>query len=319
MTREDSERESTIVAPEEAFAVLGDETRLSILHTLGEADEPLAFNELRDRVGYDTAGNFSYHIEKLAGHFVEKTNAGYDLRQAGRRVVEAALSGAVTEAPVLEPTEVDQTCQFCGAPVEVSFREEQVTVACTECAGVYGESAGAGDRQRLGTLSLPPAAVLDRTASEVLQAAYTWGGLEVLGIASGVCPRCGAPVDESVDVCPDHDAIDGLCEACDARYSVHFSTRCTNCIYAQSGALGIGLVANTDLLAFLTTHGINPISPSSQSAWGAALGDYEEEVLSREPFEARITFTIAGDSLTLTVDDDLSVVEATRSRDYASG
>ena len=34
------------LSPDAAFAVLGDETLLQILRTLGEADEPLAFSEL---------------------------------------------------------------------------------------------------------------------------------------------------------------------------------------------------------------------------------------------------------------------------------
>lgn len=318
MTTGDTGSEPSTLAPDDAFAVLGEETRLSILQSLGEADGPLAFGELRDRVGYDTAGNFSYHLDRLAGHFVEKTDDGYALRQAGRRVVEAILSGAVTEAPVLAPTQIDQCCQYCGAPVEASFQEERVIVTCTGCAGAYGDSVGTVGRPILGALPLPPAGVQGRTVGEILQAAYTWGGLDVMAVAGDVCPRCGATVDTSVRLCETHEADDSLCEACDRRFAVTLAIECTNCIYDERGAFGVALLANTELLAFITTHGVNPITPSSLSTWGAVIGDYDEEVLSTDPFEARFTFTIDDDALTLTVDDNLSVVDVTEHQGAAS-
>ena len=40
--------------------------------------------------------------------------------------------------------------------------------------------------------------------------------------------------------------------------------------------------------------------------------NYDEEVRSVDPFEARFTFTAGDEALTLTVDDDLSVVDAIR-------
>lgn len=129
-----------MLAPDEAFAVLGNETHLQILQTLGEADSLLSFSALRDRVEMRDRGQFNYHLDKLAGHFVRKTANGYTLRQAVTRVVEAILTGAVTDAPVLEPTQIDESCPHCGAPVEVYFREEFVGLRCTECAGTYPQS-----------------------------------------------------------------------------------------------------------------------------------------------------------------------------------
>lgn len=65
MAGDNEQSDSTTLSAEEAFARLGDETRLDVLQTLGTADEPLSFSELRDRVGYETAGNFSYHLDQL--------------------------------------------------------------------------------------------------------------------------------------------------------------------------------------------------------------------------------------------------------------
>lgn len=90
--------------------------------------------------------------------------------------------------------------------------------------------------------------------------------------------------------------------------------RCTNCIFSQQGAFAVALLANADLLAFLTTHGINPVTPSAPSAeiFAATVMEYDEEILATDPFEGRFTFTIDDDTLTLTVNEDLEVVDTAR-------
>jgi hypothetical protein len=53
-----------------------------------------------------------------------------------------------------------------------------------------------------------------------------------------------------------------------------------------------------------------PVSPADPTVFETALMDYEEE-RSVEPFEARFTLGVEGDSLTVTVDGALEVVETT--------
>ncbi|MBX0324154.1 helix-turn-helix domain-containing protein [Halomicroarcula sp. F13] len=312
MTDEDA-AEATL-APDEAFAVLGDETRIGILRALGAAEEPLSFSELRERVGVDDSGQFNYHLEKVVGHFVAKSDEGYTLRRSGRRVVEAVLSGAVTETPAFERTRIEEACEYCGAPVEVRWRSGNVELFCTECAGRYGQSYGATKRPEpvaagyLGRMPLPPAGLQGRTPDEIVRAAWTWSHLEMLAMSSGLCPRCSAPVETDVFVCEDHDASDGLCDRCDGAHAVNVGARCTNCIFRSGGVLVVVLLADTALLAFLTAHGLNPVAPDSIRRLNEVLADYDETVLSTDPFRARFTFGVDGDRLTLTVDDDLSVV-----------
>ncbi|WP_436907027.1 winged helix-turn-helix domain-containing protein [Halosimplex marinum] len=228
--------DSRTLSPDEAFEVLGNETRVAILRALGGADEPVSFSALRDRVGTADSGRFNYHLDRLTGHFVRKRAAGYELRRAGERVVEAVLSGAVTAAPVLERTEIDHPCHFCGAPVAVRFREERVEVFCTDCPGTYSRTSspadsgngdagdgedeargsdGSGDdcgadraaaEGYLGYHPLPPAGVAGRDPEAVFRAAWTWGHLELFAAAAGVCPRCSAALDPRRRVCESHDA-----------------------------------------------------------------------------------------------------------------
>ena len=307
------------LSPDEAFATLGNETRVRILRVLGEAEEPLSFTELRDRVGIRQGGQFNYHLEKVVGHFVSKTDEGYRLDTAGRRVVEAVLSGAVTESPVVARTRIDWPCELCGAPVEMVYEQERVERYCTECAGTYGEPtrpAQSTEYGYLGAFSLPTAGFSGRSPLELQQAAAVWGHLEVLMAVVGVCPRCSARVEYSLRVCEAHDATDGRCDQCDNRHAVWLTLDCPNCIYDLRGAVGGMLVVHTELQAFLAARGLNLLSPSSR--YPGVVWDFDEEVLGTDPLSARYTFTVDGDAISLTVGEELDVVDVTtseRSRD----
>lgn len=320
MTTGEGSDDSTGIAPDTAFQILGNETRMAILRELGDADEPLPFSALYERVDYDTTANFSYHLEQLEDHFVRQTAAGYTLQQAGKRVVKAVLSGAVTDAPTLEQTEYEKrSCPYCGAPFQIGYHHERVWMSCPNCPGTYGashaprETISPPDHGFLGHLRLPPAGLADRTPAEAIETANTWGHLDFMAMALGVCPRCGAHVDQRVTVCEDHALQDGLCDRCDCRHAVQVHQQCTNCIHEETAPFVFGhLIATVEVLDFLTAHGINPFAHEHGTDFGRALLDYDETVLSADPFEARFTLYADDESLTVRVDDDLSVVHATR-------
>ena len=107
--------------PTDALAVLGDETRIAILRVLADAEEPLAFSELRRRAGVDDAGRFNYHLSELREYFVREADGGYALREAGSRVVAAAgVAGADTPATAetivddTDSSDESSTCPVCG-------------------------------------------------------------------------------------------------------------------------------------------------------------------------------------------------------------
>lgn len=307
--------------PDEAFSILGNETRMGILRELGAADQSLSFTDLRERVGVRQGAQFNYHLEKVLGHFVEKTDGGYRLREPGRRIVQSVLSGAVTEDPVLEPTEVDFACRHCEAPLEVSYSRGRLRLSCSVCVGDFDESTALGDfdestvREResdsasanLANMWLTPAGVQGRTAPDALRTASTTNHLDAKALSSDICPRCSATVDHSVSVCESHDAAGGLCRACDSRLAVWFQFRCTNCIYERTVSAGMAFLNVPELLVFVGKHGLNTSSLAIEWGW-----DVGEEVVSVDPFEGRFTFTIEDDSITLTVDEDLSVLDVTR-------
>lgn len=84
---------------------------------------------------------------------------------------------------------------------------------------------------------------------------------------------------------------------------------CPNCPYQVGGAAALGLLASPELLAFTLDHGIDPFSPESVLRLDQFLSEYDEEVLSREPLRAVLTFSADGDTLSLRVDETGDVVD----------
>lgn len=299
------------LSPDAAFSVLGNEIRIQILQTLGEADGPLSFTVLRNLIGLKRGGRFNYHLDQLVGHFVIKSDAGYELGAPGSRVVKAVLSGAVAESPATEREEINQECQLCGASIEVRYHEDAVETFCTECAGMWGSHETVEDGY-LGRKVLPPAGVADRGSEEMYRAAWIWTNLDFFAIASGLCPSCSASLVRTVQVCDDHHPEDDRCPACDHRYAARLRANCTNCILELSGSLPMGVANETAFLDFLTNHNLNPVSPDSIARVQQFFSNYDEEILSADPLQAELTFTVEGDSITLTVDNTISVVDVDR-------
>jgi DNA-binding transcriptional ArsR family regulator len=79
------------VLPEEVYALLADETRVAIVRALGEVGRPLAFSELRERVGVRDSGRFNYHLQRLVGVFLDCTEEGYVLTDDGERVADSLV------------------------------------------------------------------------------------------------------------------------------------------------------------------------------------------------------------------------------------
>lgn len=294
---------------DEAFELLGNSTRVSILQELGVADGPLSFSDLRERVDVADSGRFNYHLGKLQGRFVHRTGDGYVLRETGRRVIEAVFSGVLTEIPEPERVDVDLPCPHCAAPVEVRVHPGGIEKYCTECPGSYRISTTSGVPTEaatgyLGKLTLPPAGFQDRSPEEVFRAAQVWGNAEVLVIANGICPRCSARLEITPTVCANHSPEGDPCEACGNHYGAMMGAACTNCIFTARGTLSLLLYAHPAVQAFKVGHGANLVAPEGGAN---PLSNCEEEILSADPLEVRYTYEYDGETLALAVDDELEV------------
>ena len=120
------------MAADDAFALLGNETRIQILKAVWrrtrsegiERDGPVSFSALQAAVGAPDSGNFSYHLDQLVGPFIARVDGGYVIRRAGSHIVRAILAGSVTEEASFGPVVVDETCYRCDSPIAVSYDDD---------------------------------------------------------------------------------------------------------------------------------------------------------------------------------------------------
>jgi ribosomal protein L37E len=313
MTESSGSDDQSILSPQQAFSVLGDETRLGILQSLGKADGPLLFSELFRQSDCETSANFSYHLDQLKGHFLHESEEGYVLQQAGRRVIEAVLAEAVPETTTVERTTVDWTCFLCGSPVELSYREGHVGIYCSACGGTrdHRSTTTVGrlidEADVLGILDLPPAGTINRTPEEFLDVAEFWTTLETLALSREICPRCSAALDITVSACEEHEGRDQLCETCGQRFAIVLQHDCTNCIYGVNSPIWTYLFDNLALIEFLIAHDIDPfVDP------GIHFQALDETVYSTNPLEAELTVMVDGNSISFRVDDRLYVEQISK-------
>jgi hypothetical protein len=305
---DDPEADGTdALAPDDAFALLGDGTRVGILRALWEAHRPyessaLPFSALFDRVDVEDTGNFNYHLGRLTGHFVRRTAEGYELAAPGFEVVRAVVAGAATETPTLGPTVVGATCGLCGAPVEVRHEDGTTWARCTDCPGSWP-----GDDGTLLGFGLPPEGLRGRDPDGVLAATMTYSIHRFESMLEGVCPSCGGPVDGSLAVCDDHDAGEGRCASCGYRHLGVLTLVCGSCKFAWRSPSWAAIHRHPALVAFYHDRGVEHVP----STWeGMVRGfDWREELRSTDPPALSVTVPGDGDELRLGLDATGSVVD----------
>jgi DNA-binding transcriptional ArsR family regulator len=300
-----------------AFEALSNETRLAILLALWEAVDPFGadggvrFTDLRQRVGVRDSGQFSYHLERLVGRFVEETADGYRLRDPGLELVQAIIAGAGIEEPRLEPTPVDMTCSLCGGDVEVLYRDGWVYNRCTECEGLFADDGPSG---QLSKFDLAPAGLVDRTPAEAYAAGWVRSYQRIDAMIEGVCPTCSGRVERSLVHCDDHDS-QGTCDACGRRPRLAATLGCTVCKERALTTIGSVAKYHPAAVAFLYERGL-------QLQYGAndlahirrrlERGETDWALLAEDPIAVRVTIELDGDELWIDLEADLTVRDVSR-------
>ena len=229
-------------SPEDAFARLGNEIRLSILQELYErvvlgdrGESTVPHSELRTAIGESDSGKFTYHLNRLLGEFVEKRPGGYAIRYPGRELVRTVRSGAVETPAHAESDPVDAACYRCDAPVTVVYEQGYASASCTECRGAIGfDYAPEG---ALSLVSVPAGAVGDAVEAapmDLLDRVHGRFCHRARAFGDGVCPRCGGPADAEIRTCPSHDATEGPCGECGISFPATVEVSCRVC-----GAAGV--------------------------------------------------------------------------------
>jgi hypothetical protein len=148
--------------PAEAFALIGDETRIAILEALWHVGErPAEFTTLYEMTETDNSAQFNYHLNQLTGHFVRKRDDGYELRTAGERVIQAVVDGSFNAHPDLDPFETGDECTQCRGSLVATYDEEKLAISCPACGHTHGQ------------YSFPPGGLISRELYVAVREAVT--------------------------------------------------------------------------------------------------------------------------------------------------
>jgi hypothetical protein len=276
------------LAPADAFAIVGEESRLAILEALWRLDAPAAFSDLRAEVGTRDSAQFNYHLGKLTDQFVHKTDAGYELRTAGERIVQAILAGSFTQRPERE-IEIDAPCVRCGATLSAHYAEEQLSIECPDCGHGHGK------------YPFPPGGLHDRSDAEIL-AAFDQRVRHLHCLANdGVCPECNGRVQTTIE----------RGEECCLGVAVRATHRCLQCTHERCSAIGLGLLDQSPVVSFYEDHGVDlATTPYWRLPW--CVDDQPVTVIREDPWRLQVDVHHEGDRLIVVVDGDLGIVDSDR-------
>lgn len=273
------------ISPEDAFALLGEETRIAIIRALGMAsDESLSFSALRERASVADSGQFNYHLRKLVGSFVRRTEGDeYKPTYAGMRVIGAIFSGTFNRRGAPTSFELDSVCTICGTSLMAQYEQERVTINCATCD------------DQISTFGFPPGAFENRPREELPQAFDAWIRAHLSAVRKCFCLNCtgrmnGPITDGSEHLLEDQEVgIEHVCERCD-NHSI--------------SSIGVYHLSHPDVIAFHHDHGIDlDDTPFWKLPW---LREENTTVLSSDPRRVRVVLELDDECLKLEVEEDLS-------------
>lgn len=275
--------------PESVFSSLADKKRVAILRALWQADDELSFSELHDAVDIADSGQFNYHLDKLVGQFVQKSEAGYSLTEPGNQINGAIDGGSYTADGSMAPIQLEPACPTCGGQRTLEYEADRVRVECDSCDAIA----------RFG---VPPAAFADREREEIPAVASRYLRAELSRLENGFCPYCDGPVERHVGPPEPDEPLEGVDDCFPViRYE------CQQCGAEPTSGLTIGLFSHPEVVAFYHDHGVDI---RERSVWEfPVFGSDAERIDSEDPFRASAIFSADGDELTITVDEQFEVVD----------
>lgn len=270
---------------DEAFKLLGEETRLEILRTVWAADGPVTFTEIRKEMGGPDSGKFNYHIDKLRGPFLVSGEEGYRLTQAGREVVRAVLAGTVDHRPATDAMPIGARCVECDGDL-VALYDGYGIVECRDCGATVMWN------------EFPPAGLEGRTGEEFAAAFDRWTQARFRLAMDGICPSCAAGMTAEV--------LDDDPENLASRH------RCPNCKYEARIPLFGHVLGHPAVIAFYYDGGID-VGRLPYWDLQRLAEDIDEAVIAEDPWRGRVTIQTGGRAIALTLGGRLDVVDVERS------
>lgn len=300
-------------SPDQAFALLADETRLGILKALWELSDPLdpvpiPFSTLRSRVGTKDPGQFNYHLSKLAEQYIRRTDDGYVFREAGERIVRVIISGVTTDSRYFDPVEIGVACLFCGEETAFSYRNGWGLHQCTSCHARCVEEYPPG---QLSKEELPTSGLVNRSPAEVYVAHRIWEKHREASVMERICPECSGDMPVAkLRICQDHDPDPLASEVCDSCGSIFWGVAyhvCEVCKNLDRLPTFFYPSIHPAVIAFYYDHGIDFDIGTAESR--SRIIEYEETLVSEDPLRIRTTIREGDDAIHLEFDESMQVVE----------
>jgi hypothetical protein len=289
MSKADDLTECTeCVPPADAFGLIADETRISILEALWKRETPARFSDIRATVGMSDSAQFNYHLGKLTGQFVQKTDSGYELRTAGERIVQAILAGSFTEHPTRE-IEINDSCVVCSESLFAQYTDEMLQIKCSKCGHGHGR------------YSFPPGGLHGRTDAEVLDA-FDQRVRHLHCLAKdGVCPECNGQMQTHIEEGGN----------CCLGASIRANHVCQQCGSELCSAVGLGLLDQSAVVGFYDDHDVQVSNtPYWQFRW--CVDDQTVEINPEGPGTLLIEIPVEQEFLRVLLSDELSVIHTER-------
>jgi len=271
----------------EAIRLVSHEVRAEILVALAAEmrehprDQTLSFSTLRDRVGHEDPGNFNYHLERLLGSLVEKTEDGYRLSDVGHHFVAVLRSGRFDPDREREFPHAETSCPLCAAPSTVTYEDGALRIDC--------------DADHRSILNVGPELLEANSVMDALDVAIRRTLWEAKSTIDGVCPYCDGETTGAVTRDPGDEGVVPL----------SYEWTCDDCgMFLQSPPGGCVLF-HPAVVAFCYRRGVDVF----QRTWTIFV-EYvgTGTVRSEDPLRVGVEISLDGDRLALTLDDAATVV-----------
>lgn len=277
--------EERLAQPREAFALLGHDIRLEILlgllsHWDAVNTEPQRYSELMRAVGMEDSGKFNYHLNKLRGVYLRKTDEGYVPTASATALYRAVLAHRPTETPDRTHFDPGVDCPECGTKLAGVYEREFFSLRCDSCDGVVGTF----------TYPLPKNGLAERTDREVLKAVYD-RAREHIGLARrGQCPDCSGTTTRTVET------------SAATRMESPVRISCDTCTWTVRTGFMLPFLTDARVLAALSAVGV-----TVEECFPWELPEPTVTVTDTEPVQVNLVVTTGRGEVTITIDNDLSV------------
>ncbi|MFC7227829.1 helix-turn-helix domain-containing protein [Salinirubellus salinus] len=286
----------------EAFSLLGNETRLRIIQSLGDLSDPgefstISFSRLYEASDVADSGTFNYHLQKLTDQFVLSTDEGYRLSLQGINVYRGLRAGIFeTEEDSLvaemegRRVATERVCTDCEVPKETWIEDGRIHRGCPECELVdmrYPVPAG-GLRRAAESIAAGEGEAAYRVLRERLL-------IDHFSMLVGFCPYCAGETSVSIsedgELLPDPKNVD---------LGQVVSLVCEYCHWFLHSNLEMSLLSHPTVVPFLLESGLDPLE--SDLIWECHTAVTVE---STDPWRLRGSVAAGAERIVLELDETL--------------